>query len=389
MAKGKISDAEAAEALAAIQAADGNITAAARALGCSWTAVQRRLARAHERGLDGIARPQPLPPGRRIGKVTEHWDRRTGELVQSWTRTESEAIDPAALADIWREALDGLKALPEAPAPARTGGGLLTVYPVVDHHHGLYSYVPETGASYDVERSAEVLRRAQAALLERTPSSAEALLVVMGDFFHANDSRGVTPAHNHRLDVDTRPDKVALTGAEMLVEAVERLLRRHTAVSVRVLKGNHDPDSSLGVALALHYAFRRNPRVTVDLSPALWAFRRHGVNLLGFTHGHTIKPEDMVPAMSAAVPGLWGRTRRRVVFHAHFHRRQVIPSRGGVAEGLAPSTAADAYAAGLGFFTGRAMTAITLCARTGRESRETECLDLLDLETPPKCASLS
>ena len=149
---------------------------------------------------------------------------------------------------------------------------------------------------------------------------------------------------------------------------------------MRVLPGNHDPHAALAMGVALEMFFAREPRVEVDLSPSLWWFRRWGAVLLGATHGHTIKPGEMPAAIAAAVPRDWGVTRRRRIYFGHYHTRQVWPGRGATAEGFEAMTARDAYAAGRGYFSDRAMHAITHDRRTCRETRVVESLDMIDLE---------
>ena len=217
-------------------------------------------------------------------------------------------------------------------------------------------------------------------VIAQTPPSAEAVLLVLGDFMHADDPSARTPRGKHELDVDSRHAKVLRSGAEMLVRAVSALAAKHSRVSVRVLGGNHDPNASVAISMALEMFFASDPRVEVDPSPSLWWFRRWGRVLLGATHGHEIKPAEMPAAMAAAVPQDWGASVRRRIYHGHYHTRQVHTGRGATAEGFEAMTARDAYAAGRGYFSDRAMHAITHDRRTCRETRVVEALDVVDLE---------
>lgn len=373
-----ISDEQAAEAVALLRE-HGTIAAAHRASGLNWHTLHRRLVRAAERGLDGAV-PEPIARGRRIKGVSTLYDR-NGNVAAQWVKDTAEPRVAEDVAEAFRDAFREWRghARPR-PAPAGCAADLLTVYPVVDHHHGLYAWGAETGASYDVATSAALLHSAMESLIARAPPSAEAVLLILGDFCHADDSTARTPASGHALDVDTRHSKVLRSGVEMLVRATSMLASKHERVTVRVLPGNHDPHAALAVSVALEMFFAREPRVTVDPSPSLWWFKRWGRVLLGATHGHNIKPGDMPAAMAAAVPEWWGATVRRRVYFGHYHGRAIWQGRGATAEGFEAMTARDAYAAGCGFFSDRAMHAITHDRTTCRETRVVEALDVLDLE---------
>ena len=130
-----ISDNAAREAVELVRT-HGSVNAAARAANMGWGAIHRRLVRAAERGLDGGV-PQPVAPGRRIKGVSTLYDR-NGNVAAQWVKDTAEGQDALALAeafaDVFREWRGHAR---PRPAPADTLADLLTVYPIVDLHHGL------------------------------------------------------------------------------------------------------------------------------------------------------------------------------------------------------------------------------------------------------------
>ena len=143
------------------------------------------------------------------------------------------------------------------------------------------------------------------------------------------------------------------------------LRQRHGRVIVRVLPGNHDPETAGALAIALALYFEREPRVAVDLDPGLFWFLRWGRVLLGATHGHNVKMEDMPGIMAARCTRAWGSTRWRRFYSAHIHHRQGIEKHGVRVESLNTIAAKDAWHAGRGYAADRLLSAFRFHKRRG------------------------
>lgn len=281
-----------------------------------------------------------------------------GRTIARWVKTR-EGSAPALIEGLQEAFAAHAGGAGVAPVPAIADADLLTLYPLPDLHLGMYAWGRETGDAYDVGIATRRALDSVDVLIGQSRPSAHAVVLGLGDYFHANDHRAATPRSNHALDVDGRWPKVFAAGAQLAIGIIDRALRKHQAVEVRFLPGNHDPDAAvcLTVALALFYA--DDPRVTVDDDPGLVWYRRHGVSLIGATHGHTMRADRMAMMMAADRPEDWGETWCRVMFSGHVHHeggKEVGPVR---VESLGTPAARDAYAQGAGFRSGRAMQAMT------------------------------
>ncbi len=381
---------QAAAALAALAAAGGNISAAARSLKISRSALHNRLRRAAEYGL---APPSPMaaPAGFVVGEQSVRFDAAGGIRGQTirFTREPGETFTPlaghlvkgeSAFVDAegrvrgkWvktdlaraaaiREAFTGYAGLTATVAPrADVDADLLTAYILGDPHFGMYAWGAETGAAYDTDIATDLHRRAMAELVAMSPPSESAVLLGLGDFLHSDTADNRTPQSGHPLDVDTRMPKVKRAAVELLIAMIDQARQSHARVIVRLLPGNHDPESAHMLAIALDCFYASEPRVEVDLAPHPYFVHRHGKVLLFANHTDRIKPADMPGVAAGLWPKEWGETVWR---YAHCGHRHHAASGGGERNGmqwevhqtLAPK---DAWHHAMGYSSNRSMKAVT------------------------------
>ena len=270
-----------------------------------------------------------------------------------------EAEPPEAVAERIREALEGLLPFEPVLPPENVMADLCAVYPLMDAHIGMLAWGQETGSQdYDLDHAAKDMRHAFAKVLALTPAAEQAVLIIGGDFFHADDGRAETPANRHKLDVDGRFWKVLDVGIAIIAETVERLLMKHSNVLVRVLRGNHDPHSSLTLNFALAERYRNEPRITIEKDPRDLFMMQWGRCAIFAHHGDKGKPQQMALYLSDVCP-FWSQTRHRHLLTGHIHHdaaKDVGPLRW---ESLRAFCPPDAYAAGMGYGGRRALQSIT------------------------------
>lgn len=340
------------------------IAATAKALGVQWHTVQRRLSRAAERGLDGSV-PHAMPHGRMVKGASTLYaknpDSGAWEERMVWVKDTHEghlADAEDAIRDAFAEYKGGA-IIP--PIPEATDDSLLTLYPIVDHHLGMQAWSQETGGQdYDLSIAQGTLKESLGGLLAQTPPSAEAVILGMGDFTHADNERAETAKSKNRLDVDSRHAKVTRAAVDLLIWSIDAALTKHRRVTVRLLPGNHDPETARMLTICLSLFYSGDDRVVIDTDPGwFWTFQ-WGVVGLAATHGHNIKPGEMPGTFSAQWPQLWGATRVRRFFFGHIHHGTVGDKHGCKVESFATLAAPDAYHAEYGYATAeRSMVAIT------------------------------
>lgn len=337
---------------------------AARALGVNFSTVEQAVASVKAKAaLQGYSpehqQTRVVPPGQALRGVSALFRRGEVEPVVEWVKTK---VDDQArlkvLEDFARWLVLDVKPIPAAPGP--TGlieADLLSVYPMGDPHFGMYAWWQDAGDNFDLDIAERLTTGAIDRLVAAGPASGTALLLNLGDMFHA-DNQNNTSKSGHQLDVDGRWKKVQQVGLRAMVHAVRRLLDKHPRVIVKINGGNHDGHSSYALALMLDCYFAAEPRVEIDLGPAPVWYMQFGNVLLGSTHGDTIKGPDMPEIMAADQPKQWGDTSHRHWYVGHVHHQDLKEYRGCTVEYFRTLAARDAWHSGQGYRAGRDMRLI-------------------------------
>ena len=345
----------------------GSIASAARELGCKAGTLSEWI-----RNSQGVSNSRDLAVQTAMDAVG------TGLVPHSmWTIVPPKDGEPGFsvyhkieqtpedVAERIRAALEGLTPAEPVIPPESVMADLCAVYPLMDAHVGMQAWGKETGGQdYDLTHAAQDMRQAFAKVLALTPAAEKAVLLIGGDYFHSDDTRAETPASKHKLDMDGRFHKVLDVGIAIIAETVDRLLAKHASVTVRVLRGNHDPHSHLVLTFALGERYRLEPRVEVDKSPRDLFMLQWGKCAIFAHHGDKGKPQQMALYLSDVCP-FWSDTRHRhyLVGHVHHdHAKDLGPLR---YESLRAFCPPDAYAASMGFGGRRALQSMTFDRRDG------------------------
>ncbi len=390
------------ETIAAYQASGNNQVKTAQALGISRGALQQRLIVAARRGLMGTS---PVLPGFAInktstqlgpsGELQREWIQQAPEagdsfvvpaghmvkgvsalvdannrVVQQWIKTKEET-QTDLIAAIKQEfaAYEGAAKL--VKPPKETYADLMQVYPVCDPHIGMLSWAPETGQSNDLKIGVERVDDGLQRLISLAPPAETAVIIQTGDFLHADSQSNTTPASGHQLDVDGRTQKVKLAGVHLLRRSIDFALQKHSHVIVKNLKGNHDPESAAWLNIALGLFYSNEPRVEIDLDDGnndIW-LHLFGVNYIGATHGHTMKPERMAMVMADDRPDYWGASKYRWMIFGHIHHETVKEVGSVRCESFRQPVPKDAYAHSHGYRAGNSMSSVTLHKTDGEIGR--------------------
>lgn len=296
------------------------------------------------------------PPGWHIRGVSTLVDG-TGAPVQQWIKTgrdSSTHIDQLleALKDLPADFAGGARPVKR---PQDSDRDLLVVYPLADAHIGMHSWRDETGQDYDVRIAERVHVEAVDKLVSLAPPAQDAIVVSLGDWYHADDSRGRTLRAGNVLDVDSRWSKVLAVGLRTMRRCIDRALEKHGRVRVLCRIGNHDDHSSVFLAHAMSLYYERDERVSVDVDANPFGWARHGKCLLGFAHGDEAKPPQLPAIMAADRAEDWGATVHRRWYTGHVHHLLLDEHPGCTVESLSSLCARDAWAHRAGYRARRAM----------------------------------
>jgi len=347
-----------------------SVRAAADASGLNYHAYCHRLEKAKKLGMH-------LDPAIRQ-RLNDHGVMTTNGLHSGWLELQDEngkktgnlyfqvgKDEPQDLLERIRAAFEGMEPAPPIAAPASVMADLCSVYPLMDVHLGMHAWGRETGSDdYDLKLALGDMRHAFAKVLAITPQSDTGVLIIGGDFFHADNNNAETPASRHKLDVDGRFDKVVDGGMTILVETIDRLLTRHASVIVRALRGNHDENAFRILRVGLAAWYRNEPRVTIDAGPRDLFMYQWGRCAVFAHHGDKAKPQQAALYVSDICP-FWSETRHRHFLTGHVHHDQakdVGPLRW---ESLRAFCPPDAYAASMGYGARRALQSLTFHKQDG------------------------
>jgi hypothetical protein len=337
---------------------------AAKVLGISRASLRWRLAMA-ERNIDPAIQDSMNAVGTGLVPALA-WAKTKSEDGTSYSVLLKPAVDDLpSIMDQIRDAFEDMKAAPKITPPAHVVDDLCTVWPLMDVHFGMLAWGRETGGpDYDTKVAADDMRHAFAKVSAITPDSAEGVLIIGGDFFHADDNRAETPANRHKLDVDTRHWRVLDLGVALIAEVIDTLANKHAQLTVRVLRGNHDEHSHAILTFALAQRYRDTAHITVDKDPRDIFMKQWGRCMIAAHHGDKARAERMTLYLSDICP-FWSDTRHRFCFTGHVHHdhsKDIGPLKW---ESLRAFTAPDAYASSMGYASRRALQAITFHKRDG------------------------
>ncbi len=313
--------------------------------------------------------PVPVPESFLLDKASV-MRRGDGSTVVEWSSYKPGAAEQwaAVKAAVSSHVAEYVRPAALTLAPAATDDDLLVTYPLGDPHIGMLAWANEVGESFDLRIAQRELQECMRQLVARSPSSTEAIICNLGDFWHAQDDNQRTPRGNNKLDVDGRAGKVGRVGLSIFRTLVDTALTKHARVRVRSLPGNHDPHSSFWLPEVLRAAYTNEPRVTVEDGFNPYQYDVHGKVLLGWAHGDGAKLEALGEIMATDEAAKWGAASFRYWNTGHIHHWSQKELRGCVVDTHRTLAGRDAWHHHSGYRSGRALKAVAYHREYGLDS---------------------
>jgi hypothetical protein len=374
------------EILEAIEAANGSIRGAARALKLDPKTVRHHLDRLKIKAASKGYSPEhgmtkTVPDGFNVRGVSTLYDA-DGKLAAQWVKSTA---DDARRAQLIREAYEAmagdLPRLEPVPAPSLCHDSLCNLYTLTDSHVGALAWDRETqSGDWDLTIAERILTGCFEHMVNSSPLAKVAIVNQCGDFLHHDGSGGmmpVTPLHGNILDADGRFSKMVQTAIRILRRVIGYALIRHEKVIVLMAEGNHDMASSVWLRAMFQALYENEPRVTVIDSELPYYVYQHGKTMLAFHHGHLSKNGALPILFASQFPKLWGETTKRYAHTGHRHHAEE-KEHSGITVTQHPTLAArDAYAARGGWVAERQVTSYTYHAEYGRVASNTITPEML------------
>lgn len=307
-------------------------------------------------------------PGYSMGKVTIH--RKDGVVKNTWERQHPDDVMREQMLREFAETLAvGVRGLSKPIKQVKAGTNeLMAVIPIGDPHFGMRAWFEDAGDDFNLEIAERHTCSAIDRLVDTGPNCETALLLNLGDHFHA-DNQGNQTQSGHQLDVDGRWAQVQQVGLRAMIYAVDRLRSKYNKVVVRINRGNHDGHSAYALAMMLKCYYHNSKGVEIDISPAMHWYMQFGKVLIGSTHGDTTKGADLMPVMAADKPEAWGNTKHRYWMVGHVHHKSSKEYPGGIVEYFRTLAAGDAWHRGQGYRSGRDMNLVVMHRDHGEVER--------------------
>lgn len=322
--------------------------------------------------------PFEVPDGHRVKGESALVDA-AGRVLQRWVKTSEGERSLDQIAEAARLAAERYT----SPAPIsclsegvkeRLDPKLLNIHLLPDLHIGMNAHFRHAQMDWNLETAIRTYRRLMRLLVERSPFAEEAVILGGGDLLHFDDPTKMTRRSGAPLDADQPYSEVLAATEDLLVYQTDLALMKHKRVIVRILPGNHDPDSAIAIAHYLKAWFRNDPRVVVDIDPGLFWFHQFGSNMFGATHGHETKIHEMPGIMAADRPKMWGDTETRYAFGFHIHHKTkgTDEKDGACWETFETPCPRDLYHQSLRYRAGRSLPVLTFHKDKGETGRTLE-----------------
>ncbi len=352
----------------------GTNAKAAQALGINQSNVSRTIRILKEKAARHGVSPEAdinhrVMEGFAINKVSEFINK-NGE-VNRWISSSRERENLTELLEGFKEGLkDEFEGLHKPiKAPEKNNEDLMACYLIGDQHYGMYAHALETGVeNWDTDIADKVLMKGFDKLCSRTTDAHYGMLVNVGDFFHANDSKSETGAGT-KVDTDGRLGRTIRMAGQLFQHIINRMLEAHQEVIILNARGNHDPDAALWLNEMLRMYYKSDPRVKVldNLNKFVW--HKFGKNLIVTHHGDKLKAERAYQSITMNLSEEWGSTKHRFLWMGHIHHKQAMEIGGMLCESFNVLAPPDAWHAGSGYGSSRSMTCVMLHRDNGVDCR--------------------
>lgn len=353
-----------------------NVTKTSELIGIPRSTCRDALNRIKKRAVKRGYSPdhdmtKTVPEGFTVKGVSTYYDEE-GNVKGQWVKSNAEKEHQLHILEQTVQALTAdIKPRKPVKKPKTKKEDLLTIYPFGDPHIGLATYFSETGENYTLDKAELLFTTAMERAVDKAPSSKEALIVNVGDYFHADNAQNQTRRSGNPLDTSGAFSDRLQIGTRIMVNIIDQALTKHEKVTVINTIGNHDEHMSIALAAILATFYRDEPRLHIPLIDKAYQYHQFGKCLFGVTHGDQCKPTDLEGIMAADMPQAWGETKFRYWYTGHIHHDVIKEFRGCKFEAFRTLAPKDAWHNAKGYRSDRDLKVIVCHRDHGEVERHT------------------
>jgi hypothetical protein len=292
--------------------------------------IRRRINRYRRSGLLPLESGNKISSGEVLKGSTTHYDS-NGNIKQQWVRSDvAKEQELAAFEEAIESITNRINPIAPVPPPSIVNEDTCTLYPLPDLHFGMLVHGEETnhGFNYDLKIAVQWVMGAMEHLVDVSPNSKECVIVDLGDFLHSADDANRTKS-GHILDVDGRHAKIMEAALDCMEALVKKALTKHEKVYFYSVKGNHSELTPIAIRRSISKEFKNqldndgNLRVIVQPYDRSQQYHHFGKNILGFSHGHELKPGRAEVVMVADNASKFSESEYRYFHFGHFHSNKI------------------------------------------------------------------
>jgi len=193
---------------------------------------------------------------------------------------------------------------------------------LMDPHYGMLCYKGDSDQPWDLEQCEKLCMWSIESLMERAAvyGPFEEIVFPFGNDFMHHDNLNHTTTRGTLQPEGLSYSHVYERAIKLAVTMVERLAEM-APVKIIQVSGNHDQVTAFTLGHVLNAYYRNDPNVSVDVSPSPYKFYQYGTNLIGFDHGHHIKPIRLAALMAHECADVWAQTSFREWHLGDQHRK--------------------------------------------------------------------
>jgi hypothetical protein len=244
--------------------------------------------------------------------------------VKVWLRKKrAEVVGMEALLELIR---DGSPVVPRIryPGPGRGRRRIqrCAELDIFDPHLGLHCFKPDSDHYWTLEDCEQIAMWAVDRLLQLLEPYAPLDHIVFpfgNDFLHHDNLDHTTTGHTAQPE-GLSYNEIFVRGEKLAIAMIERM-KEVAPVKVKQIPGNHDRQSSFALGRVLSAWYHNDPNVEVDASASPYKFHRFGTTLIGYDHGHSVRPIRLAALMANECRQDWAETTYREWHLGDQHRK--------------------------------------------------------------------